>query len=647
MWPLRSQLCTLVGLYCVFQSVEAGSGQRRGLRCPILDHDCARRGNGLRRPFGDDTRDLIRDRVHDRMEQRCQNQLTRGLKGQLYSGKRRLRKLVLCYWDSKTNIENIPVNLCSHVIYSGVELDTPINAKRNASLAVLRKKNPDLSISLGLGSWLENSERYLKMLRSRSRRQNFVSKVFSWVRSGELDGVSLNSFCPETRDGLHFVKLVKEIRESFEEHRKNVIITVILPAVMPQLLDDYAILDLLPIVNYFAIMRYDEKDVRPSSANFHHEELTFAVAEAFVERGVRERNILLGIPFFGRSYTVNATLNQYGRNSWGSSGHAMNHAGSFRKGHRFLAYFEICRNLRTDWTRMWDQQALRPLAYSKNQWVSYEDEQSIRCKVKHIRLHHYGGVAVWTADMDDSAGSCGRKSPLLKTIQEELNGMVFTASPLTTITQCTSTVIRQAVKTTPPVKPITATANTKTPPVVTTMRLAATSIADKYEVTAPAKTSVGKTIGGTETISPTVLEDATLHQEPGVTTLDQTVQSAGKGTTTVLSTSVPLTPAEAGTLPLSTPTVSPTPSPKARNGEEAARGEPGDSGIPVPHSRVCESTTETLVAHEKDCAAFYHCSNGLAYLHQCPNRSIFDTSQLVCNWPEDVHRPECKVVTSS
>ncbi|XP_077536338.1 uncharacterized protein LOC144148693 [Haemaphysalis longicornis] len=50
-----------------------------------------------------------------------------------------------------------------------------------------------------------------------------------------------------------------------------------------------------------------------------------------------------------------------------------------------------------------------------------------------------------------------------------------------------------------------------------------------------------------------------------------------------------------------------------------------------------------LVPHETDCRKFYQCANSIPHLKSCPPKTVFDNTWQVCNWPNLVNRPECKL----
>lgn len=66
-----------------------------------------------------------------------------------------------------------------------------------------------------------------------------------------------------------------------------------------------------------------------------------------------------------------------------------------------------------------------PHAFKGDQWVSYDDVESIKTKVSFVKDLGLAGVRVWAIDLDDFRGKCSDQAesyPLLKTINQELNG---------------------------------------------------------------------------------------------------------------------------------------------------------------------------------------------------------------------------------
>ena len=62
-----------------------------------------------------------------------------------------------------------------------------------------------------------------------------------------------------------------------------------------------------------------------------------------------------------------------------------------------------------------------PYAYRDNQWVGYDDVDSIRRKSQYIRDMNLGGGMIWALDLDDFNNRCGQgRHPLMNTIKSVL-----------------------------------------------------------------------------------------------------------------------------------------------------------------------------------------------------------------------------------
>jgi GH18 family chitinase len=55
----------------------------------------------------------------------------------------------------------------------------------------------------------------------------------------------------------------------------------------------------------------------------------------------------------------------------------------------FLAYYEICQKLQQGWTRVWNEEQKVPYAYNGNEWVGYEDVESLNHKVVIIITDYF------------------------------------------------------------------------------------------------------------------------------------------------------------------------------------------------------------------------------------------------------------------
>lgn len=62
-----------------------------------------------------------------------------------------------------------------------------------------------------------------------------------------------------------------------------------------------------------------------------------------------------------------------------------------------------------------------PYAYKGNQWVGFDDVDTIAYKTKYVKEMGLGGAMIWALDLDDFTNRCGCEDyPLLKTINRGL-----------------------------------------------------------------------------------------------------------------------------------------------------------------------------------------------------------------------------------
>lgn len=84
-----------------------------------------------------------------------------------------------------------------------------------------------------------------------------------------------------------------------------------------------------------------------------------------------------------------------------------------------LSYSGICQLLKQGYRSTYDTQWQAPYAVQGDQWIGYDNVDSIRAKVKYVKQNQYGGSMIWTIDMDDFNGSqCGQGNyPLINILK--------------------------------------------------------------------------------------------------------------------------------------------------------------------------------------------------------------------------------------
>lgn len=127
-----------------------------------------------------------------------------------------------------------------------------------------------------------------------------------------------------------------------------------------------------------------------------------------VQGGIESKKLILGIPFYGRGFTL-ANLNK-----------TEPRAAAVGPGKVDASYFSICKLLKTsEWERKTDAVG-SPYIVNGDQWIGYDNEESIKAKTDYIRLRGLGGAMMWAVGLDDVHGTCGHARPLLHAINEGL-----------------------------------------------------------------------------------------------------------------------------------------------------------------------------------------------------------------------------------
>ncbi|XP_022696357.1 endochitinase-like [Varroa jacobsoni] len=365
---------------------------------------------------------------------------------------------VICYWESWSvyraapytgNVLTLPVDKCTHVIYTFLGLDESTNRVKYldpfldidhrgiAKFVALKEVRRDLKVSFAIGGWNERSERYSRMASTYAGRRIFATSVAAVIQKFDFDGVDLDWEYPGAvggnpyMDKLNFVLLLKAIRKAIG---KDKLLTVAVPAIVNVDIG-YNVPEISKIVDYIHVMTYDLHGPWEPTVDNHvllHKRRSdpailtlFNVAGALIAweaRGAPSSKLILGFAFYGRSFTLANSNKTY----IGAPAQGPGRKGPISQTEGTLFYFEICELLRTnkDWTSAWDNEAKVPYAYGDDQWVGYDNEEGIKYKVELIKSAGYGGAMIWAVNNDDANALCNTKVkyPLLTAISAQLNG---------------------------------------------------------------------------------------------------------------------------------------------------------------------------------------------------------------------------------
>ncbi|XP_037776380.1 endochitinase-like [Penaeus monodon] len=353
----------------------------------------------------------------------------------------------VCYFESwavyrpgpgRYDVEDVPAHLCTHVVYTfvGVSnitwevllLDSTRDITNNGFRRTvgLRARNAGLRVLLAVGGWNEGGAKYSQLAALKPRRDAFVNSVVQYLWDYGFDGLDLDWEYPGSpergggpQDKDNFLALIEELQAAFTAVGLGWELTAGVPVSRFRLDAGYHIPQLCRALDAVHLMTYDLRgdwvgfaDVhshmypRPHDSPYYSQFNVNDGVQLWLDYGCPREKLVLGVPFYGRTYTLLDPAN----NTMGSAISGRGLPAPFTRAEGFMAYFEICRYLIDDpeWIQEYDAFGLVPFAYRGDQWVGYDDLSSVRVKMDFIRAQGLGGAMTWAIDQDDYNGWCGQ-----------------------------------------------------------------------------------------------------------------------------------------------------------------------------------------------------------------------------------------------
>ncbi len=305
------------------------------------------------------------------------------------------------------------------------------DAANFALLVGLKQQHPGLTVLVSVGGW-GGSGGFSDMALTATSRARFIESVVRFLSQYKLDGLDIdweypglvgagNTFRPE--DKGNYTALLRELRarldrEEKQQHRH--LLTTVAVGGGDDFIEHTEMAAVARYVDTVNLMTYDYYGPDSDKISGNHAPLFTDPAdpkaissERTVRRyeaaGVPAAKILLGLPFYGKS--------------WAEVGPTNN--GLFQPGVKpaatFHDYSALASYAADGYTRYWDAAASVPWLYNPttNTFISYEDPESLARKCRFALDQHLGGVMFWelTEDLNGT---------LLTTIDTALH---HTASP--------------------------------------------------------------------------------------------------------------------------------------------------------------------------------------------------------------------------
>ncbi|KRY16217.1 putative chitinase 3 [Trichinella patagoniensis] len=330
--------------------------------------------------------------------------------------------------------EDFQEDLCNYVFYAFASINENLeitNFEWNdvdrlyPDLMKFKELNSDLKIILSVGGATLGTN-------SHKNRQNFANSAVLFCRKHGFDGIDVDWEYPDSaEDNQNLVLLSRVLLETFiteaeQSGNRRLFLTFAVTANQIKADIGYNVSELSKIWDFMNLMSYDFHGAWDSYTEY------FTQADAahhYYKRGMPKEKIVIGLPTYGRGWTLqNASNIKIGAPAVGASV-----ATKYVREPGVCSYYEACEMMQDGGIRYWDEETASPYLIKGNQWISFDDQESFRKKAKWIKQEGYGGAFVWTLDFDDFNGQfCpqnhGKTYPLTSLISEILSEMPINSS---------------------------------------------------------------------------------------------------------------------------------------------------------------------------------------------------------------------------
>ena len=249
----------------------------------------------------------------------------------------------------------------------------------------MKQANSALKTLLAIGGWNESLDsKYSTMLASPTLRAGFVSGAVQFLQQHGFDGLDLDYEYPTAADKPHFAAWVSELRAAFQP--LGLLLSAAVPTHSYKIDAGYDVPAVAAALDFINVMVYDMHGPWEASADNHAAFQPRAsdggngldvqsVMGAWLSRGAPAAKLAMGIPLYGKSWTVPGA-----DKTPPAAGSGAGLAGPYTREPGTLSYFEICQKINAGWA---------VVTVSSNPDLGGEDWMASRNTRIPFKVRHY------------------------------------------------------------------------------------------------------------------------------------------------------------------------------------------------------------------------------------------------------------------
>lgn len=273
------------------------------------------------------------------------------------------------------------------------------------SIRACKKVNPDLKLVVSLGGW--GAGGFSNACQTEEGIEKLASSTVKLALKEGFDGIDVDWEYPcsgvagidySSNDRENFTKLLKALRKHLDTAGEGRPLTIAVGAAQ-SCVDSMEVEEVAATVDYVNLMTYDLRSHYTDECTGHHTNLYpqsgdpngpcgVGTVEMFHKAGVPYEKLVLGSAFYGKGWT--------GCNSWLNNGLGVK-AGPIGRMMLGGSYEKIKSEYigKDGYVRFWDDNAKAPYVYNGENFISYEDPDSIREKCKYVKETGLAGMMYW------------------------------------------------------------------------------------------------------------------------------------------------------------------------------------------------------------------------------------------------------------